>query len=68
MRDPKTEREGDEGSTAAREAAAQPVSLFVTGEGLTTGEVCKTDLPDISPAAACSPVLAQEGVEEDPLV
>jgi hypothetical protein len=43
-------------------------SLFVTGEGLSTVEVRAPDYADINAPAACSPVLAQPGVEQDPLV
>lgn len=42
--------------------------LFVTGEGLGAEKACKTNLAVISPAAAGSPVFAQQGVEQEPLV
>ena len=39
------------------------VSLFVAGEGLSAGDVFKTNGAVINAAAARSPVLAQGGVE-----
>lgn len=40
----------------------------MTGKGLNAGDVGPTNLAYINASAACSPVLAQEGVDQHPIV
>jgi hypothetical protein len=50
-----------------RSATFVGVRLFVTREGSSTVEPRAANLPAINAAAAASPVLVQEGIEQDPV-